>query len=57
MNDAMMWLVDTVRAASWVDVLDIVLLAMVIYGILTVMRGTRALQSLLGAERTTVETV
>jgi len=47
-NDAMMWLVDTVRAASWVDVLDIVLLAMVIYGILTVMRGTRALQSLLG---------
>ena len=48
MNDAMMWLVDTVRAASWVDVLDIVLLAMVIYGILTVMRGTRALQSLLG---------
>ncbi len=48
MNDALMWLVDTVRAASWVDVLDIVLLAMVIYGILTVMRGTRALQSLLG---------
>lgn len=48
MNDALSWLVETVRAASWVDVLDIALLAMVIYGVLTVMRGTRALQSLLG---------
>ena len=48
MNDALLWLLDTARGASWVDVLDIGLLAVLIYWVLAVMKGTRALQSLLG---------
>lgn len=41
-------LVETVRAASWADVVDVLLLAAAIYATLRVLRGTRAFQSLLG---------
>jgi len=48
MSDAARWLVDALGAATWTDALDIALLSVVIYSVLAVMRGTRALQSLLG---------
>lgn len=49
----MSWLVEQFRespftTATWVDWVDIGLLALVVYRILMVMRGTRAMQSLLG---------
>lgn len=49
----MSWLVEQFRespfaTATWVDWIDIGLLALVIYRVLMVMRGTRAMQSLLG---------
>jgi len=48
MTEAARWVTDALSAATWTDALDIALLAIVIYGLLVVMRGTRALQSLLG---------
>lgn len=49
----MSWLIDRFQespfaTATWVDWVDIGLLALVIYKVLMVMRGTRAMQSLLG---------
>lgn len=49
----MSWLVEQFRespfaTATWVDWVDIGLLALVVYRVLMVMRGTRAMQSLLG---------
>lgn len=49
----MSWLVDWFQespfsTATWTDWVDITLLAVVIYRVLTVMRGTRAMQSLIG---------
>jgi diadenylate cyclase len=43
------WFADSPFAtASWVDWFDMALLAAVIYGVLMVLRGTRAMQSLIG---------
>ncbi|MCB9687002.1 MAG: TIGR00159 family protein [Alphaproteobacteria bacterium] len=42
------WDGSPLATATWVDWLDIVLLAIVIYRVLVVMRGTRAAQSLIG---------
>jgi diadenylate cyclase len=46
--DAVMWLLDTARGATWVDLFDVGILAVLIYWVLAVMKGTRALQSLIG---------
>jgi len=42
------WIVDSLLAASWSDLADVAILSFVIYRVLVAMRGTRALQSLLG---------
>lgn len=43
------WFADSPFAtATWVDGIDILLLAAVIYGVLMILRGTRAMQSLVG---------
>lgn len=42
------WILDALLAASWSDVVDILLLSFVIYRGLVALQGTRAMQSLLG---------
>jgi len=47
-SEAARWVLDALSSATWTDALDVALLALVIYSVLVVMQGTRALQSLLG---------
>ncbi len=48
MRDALWWVAETARGASWIDALDVVLLAVILYRAVAVMQGTRAIQSLVG---------
>ena len=41
-------LADMIQMVTWLDVLDIALVALVIYNLLLLIRGTRAVQIILG---------